>query len=383
MTLTEKAYLKAIEAIEKCSTPHGLYASGGKEGYNSVWSRDSMICLLGAALVKNDKFKKVLSKTIETLSIHQSKRGQIPNCVDIYDKKRRKQVTFATMDSTLWYLIGQEYFSKAFKDKKLKNKFKRNIQAGFNWVGYQDAGEEKLPEQQPTSDWQDCFPHKYGHVLNSQALYYGALKIHGMNKSAEKVKHIINGYERKDLMMYSKRKGYYLPWIWKDHDGIREQEDWFDSSGNLLSIIFGLTEKKRANSIINYIKRKKINKPYPVKAMFPPIEIHSSEWKDYFSKCIANEPYSYINGGIWPYIGGLYVVALVAVGKIKEAEIELDQLAKTNLLGKEHAWEFNEWIHPITGKASGSDYHAWSAGAYIFAYHAVKQKQVPLIKTKY
>ena len=368
---------------EKCSTPHGLYASGGKEGYNSVWSRDSMICLLGAALVKNDKFKKVLSKTIETLSIHQSKRGQIPNCVDIYDKKRRKQVTFATMDSTLWYLIGQEYFSKAFKDKKLKNKFKRNIQAGFNWVGYQDAGEEKLPEQQPTSDWQDCFPHKYGHVLNSQALYYGALKIHGMNKSAEKVKHIINGYERKDLMMYSKRKGYYLPWIWKDHDGIREQEDWFDSSGNLLSIIFGLTEKKRANSIINYIKRKKINKPYPVKAMFPPIEIHSSEWKDYFSKCIANEPYSYINGGIWPYIGGLYVVALVAVGKIKEAEIELDQLAKTNLLGKEHAWEFNEWIHPITGKASGSDYHAWSAGAYIFAYHAVKQKQVPLIKTKY
>jgi len=204
-----------------------------------------------------------------------------------------------------------------------------------------------------------------------------------MNKSAEKVKHIINGYERKDLMMYSKRKGYYLPWIWKDHDGIREQEDWFDSSGNLLAIIFGLAEKKRAESIIKFIKGHKVNKPYPVKAIYPPIEIHSSEWKDYFSKCIANEPYSYINGGIWPYIGGLYVVALVAVGKIKEAEIELDQLAKTNLLGKEHAWEFNEWIHPITGKASGSDYHAWSAGAYIFAYHAVKQKQVPLIKTKY
>jgi hypothetical protein len=197
--------------------------------------------------------------------------------------------------------------------------------------------------------------------------------MHGKLNYAEKIKHIINGYERKDLMMYSKKKGYYLPWIWKDHDGIREQENWFDSSGNLLSIILGLAEKKTAYSILEFIKRKKINKPYPVKAIFPPIEIHSSEWKDYFSKSLASEPYSYLNGGIWPYLGGFYVAALVAAGKNKEAEFELNKLAQENLLGKENAWEFNEWIHPVTGKASGGDYHAWSAGAYIFAYHSVKQ----------
>ena len=37
------AYKKALECLEKCSTKNGMFASGGKDGYNAVWSRDSMI----------------------------------------------------------------------------------------------------------------------------------------------------------------------------------------------------------------------------------------------------------------------------------------------------------------------------------------------------
>ena len=51
--ILEECYEKAKQCIEKCSTPYGIFASGGKDGYNAVWSRDSMITSLGASLVHN------------------------------------------------------------------------------------------------------------------------------------------------------------------------------------------------------------------------------------------------------------------------------------------------------------------------------------------
>ena len=46
--IIEEAKEKAIEVLEVCSTKNGLYASGGKNGYTSVWARDSMISLIFA-----------------------------------------------------------------------------------------------------------------------------------------------------------------------------------------------------------------------------------------------------------------------------------------------------------------------------------------------
>ena len=44
--LIEDAKENAIKVLEICSTKNGLYASGGKNGYTSVWARDSMISLI-------------------------------------------------------------------------------------------------------------------------------------------------------------------------------------------------------------------------------------------------------------------------------------------------------------------------------------------------
>ena len=60
---------------------------------------------------------------------------------------------------------------------------------------------------------------------------------------------------------------------------------------------------------------------------------------------------------------------------MKKAEKELEKLAEANKLGIKNEWEFNEWINPITKKASGSDYHTWSAAAYILAYESVKKRK--------
>ena len=370
---------KAKSVLAKCSTKNGMYASAWPKGYNMVFSRDSMISLIGgSSFDKAHEFKDQFRITLETLSKYQSESGQIPNAVDKWDSARHKQVTFATIDSTLWFLLGLKAYRNVYKDKKFFNEQKETVKKAFYWIRCMDTGEDRLPEQLPTSDWEDCFPHKYGHTINTIALYYACLKAYGKPSLAKKVQDITSGGGLGGQHIFDYDLGYFLPWRWKDHNGIIEHENWFDSFGNMLAICSGLANKNQAESIMNFIDKKRINRPFPVRVIYPPIEKDDKEWHYYFSKSGAGKPNSYLNGGIWPYIGGFYVAGLVKMGKIRKAEQEMKKLVLANKLGRFGEWEFNEWISPETKKAKGSPLQAWSAGAFIFAYASLIDKSLPL-----
>lgn len=376
MNLIDEAYEKAKVVVSECSTKNGLFASCdiGHEYYNSVWSRDSNITFLGASLT--GEFKEQFKRSLTTLSKYQSKKGQIPNAVDIFDKKRKKQVTYATIDSSLWYIIGHYTYANNYHDTSLLKKYKTNIQNALTWIQCQDAGEDYLPEQQPTSDWQDAFPHKYGHTINTQALYYASLIFLNKKEEAKKVKNQVNkGLYLKHCCLFY--KDYYLAYIWKDHNGIREEGTWFDSLGNLLTIVFDLATPEIANRILDYIKKEKIVSPYPIKAIYPPIQKDGKDWQPYFEKVIS-APYEYLNAGIWPFIGGFYVAALIKARRFKEAETALKLLAMANKKSSTADWDFNEWLHGKSGIPLGGRFQSWSAGMYIFAYESVKRKKVPI-----
>ena len=115
-----------------------------------------------------------------------------------------------------------------------------------------------------------------------------------------------------------------------------------------------------------------------MKAIYPTIKRGSPEWNEYFQASIAGIPNNYLNGGIWPFIGGFYVCALVEAGRKKEAETELENLARVNRLGKVYEWDFNEWVHPLTKIPEGGRHQAWSAGCYLLAYQAVIKNKNPL-----
>ena len=101
----------------------------------------------------------------------------------------------------------------------------------------------------------------------------------------------------------------------------------------------------------------------------PVIRPGDPDWRDYYGT--LNEPHCYHNGGIWPFIGGFYVGALVAAGRLKDASEALTRLAELNLNGG-----FNEWHHGETGQALGVEDQAWSAGMYLFAYDCVRKGRV-------
>ena len=375
MKIFKEARDKAIIVLEHCVCPFGFNASGLKGGYEGLWARDSIIISLGASFI-DTKFKDTFQKSLQLLGKYQSNLGQIPNAVGDYNRDRKSKITFNTIDSSLWYIIGNFVYAKAYNDKIFLKKYQKNIDNAFLWLKYQSQNEDTLLTQQPTMDWQDAFPHKYGRTINTHALYYTALNMFGQKKLAERVKKVINGEGKKYLSLYDEKLGYYLPWAWKNHDGQREQEEWFDALGNLLAIVTGLATPKIAKSILKHIEDKKINKPYPCKAIFPPIKIGDKEWHPYFSKCLSKNPYQYSNGGVWPFIGAFYIVALVKIKDYKKAEKELNNLAKANKLGKEREWEFNEWLDGETGEPKGIPEQGWSAGAYIYAFECLKKRKV-------
>ncbi len=362
--IIDKAYEKAKEVINKCSTKYGLYASGGEKGYRGVWARDSMISLIGASLDKDPLIKEQFKKSLIILAKYQSEKGQIPNAVYNLDKKPK--IDYLSIDSSLWFIIGHYIYKKRYGED-LITKYKKSITKAITWLSYQDMGEDIMLEQLPTTDWQDAFPHKYGKTINTQALYYGALNLIKDKKKAKQLREMVN--EKEEYKLWN--GNFYYAYRWKNHNKYKEVGEWFDSLGNLLSIIFGLYDNKKAKKILSYIKRKKINQPYPVKSIYPPIRKGEKEWKDYYLDCDAGKPYHYLNAGIWPYIGSFYVLALIKDKKFKEAEKELQKLAEANLKGN----LFPEWIDPITKKTHGR-LQAWDAGTFILAYKSLKKKKV-------
>jgi glycogen debranching enzyme len=362
--MLDECYNKAIQALGTCSTKYGLYASGGVDGYRGVWARDSMISLIGACSDRSSFIREQFKKSLFTLSKYQGRNGEIANAVYGFDKGDVKS-DFQSIDSSLWFLLGHIAYKKRYSDNSLFKKQKKIIDKTLQWLKCQDMGNNGLLAQLPTTDWQDAFPHKYGYTINTHALYYSVLQAYGLKKDAYHIRNLINNPDGNSLWQGE----YYAPWRWKNHRDYKEIGDWFDTLGNLLAIVFSLCSHDQALKILNYMKRNKIHRPFPAKAIFPPMNKGDKEWHDYYEDCDARQPNHYLNGGIWPYIGGFYVLSLIRVRKFKEAEIELKRLAKANLVG-----QFPEWIDPITTKHYGC-LQAWNAGTYIAAYNSLKRKR--------
>jgi hypothetical protein len=176
-----------------------------------------------------------------------------------------------------------------------------------------------------------------------------------------------------------KNKPYYALWSYKIHSSER-----FDLLGNSLAILSGIASPSRADEMISWIegecegmrKRGELAVDLPPN-FFPFIKPGDPDWLARYS--IYNNPGEYHNGGIWPFISGLYVAALVAAKRYTLAREKLTALTRCI---KAHNSEtvdfgFNEWIKAQDGKPMGQDWQTWSAALYLYAVKCVEEKMTP------
>lgn len=394
LDLTDTVYRGAVESLRRCCCPAGFKASGSLGGYQQIWARDSMISLLGARLIDDDQIQTALHASLSTLKRHQTEDGEIPNNVD-WQMDRPNFRAYA--DGGLWWIIGSTLLAPDLP----------TVRSIHRWYACQDVDASGLIQMQESADWQDLFCTR-GKGLYLNCLYVLALRaaakqaessdeaesrryLRRADLASEQVNslfwyrgdgnlipHIAHTFTTEGLQDTLGRKRwlpqkrylvdqpYYLPYL-----AFRAAGEWFDSLGNLLAILSGVADAQRSGTILDFIERQSLH-IWPLGSLTPVIRPGDPDWRDYYGT--LNLPHQYHNGGVWPFIGGFYVAALVKAGRQAAAEKALENLAALNDRGR-----FNEWHHGETGLPMGVTDQAWSAAMYVFAYECVRSRQAELV----
>jgi glycogen debranching enzyme len=401
--LIDTALQRAEEILGSECSPIGLMAS--PEGYPHVWARDSVITSLGALL--SPGHEECLKMSLQTLSGQQSELGAIPNNVSVATG-RLDHTNAGSVDSNLWFILGHAFQYRASGDLAFLGRQWPALEKALLWLRYQDSNGCGLLEVHEAADWADLLANRFN-VLYDNVLWHAALQ--AMAEMAEilsfdgsryaemaaDVRHKIRivlwvGPESADewgpdcpghtewthtlsqVGPVLVKRPYFLPYV-----AFRDYGDYCDVFGNLLAILLDVANPAQEKRILDYMEQVGIADPYPVRVLHPIIYPGSKDWREYYRNNNLNMPEQYHNGGIWPFVGGFYVAALVKAGRLEDARRQLERLAEVNQLGLEGEWEFNEWCHGRTGRPMGYPHQAWSAGMYVFAYHCVQREATPLL----
>ncbi|MGB3344441.1 MAG: glycoside hydrolase 100 family protein [Aequorivita sp.] len=373
----EEAKKAAIEVLLHNS--HGTVSDLPRTagwGYPEPYTRDLLISVLGIATSGNAELMQSVENILNTLANNQSGNGQIPSLVN--DKNNR-----GSSDTTPLFLMATGIFRNLLDNPHFLEDAVNKAQI---WMEYQCPTSHFLIAQQPTSDWRDeQWVPGYGLFVNTMT--YAGLKLLKKNKSAENLGKAINQFTYASDKTHKspheglaiKNKPYYALWSYKIYSSDR-----FDLLGNSLAILSGLASPSKAKDMVAWIKKerdamreKKILAVDLTPNFFPFIQPEDADWLPRYEE--FNKPGDYHNGGIWPFISGFYIAALVAAKLYGEAEKEL--LALTQLIkksrNKELKFGFNEWYKAQTGKPMGQDWQTWSASNYLYAARCVREKRTP------
>ncbi len=141
-----------------------------------------------------------------------------------------------------------------------------------------------------------------------------------------------------------------------------------DVFGNVLAVLLGLADSAASMRTLDALTKAQVSDPYPVRAVTHPIKRSNSLWRPYMARHRQNFVWQYHNGGIWPMVGGFWVTALVAAGRVEQAKSELIKLARVCALRN---WRFTEWHHGKTLAPRGMPGQSWNAAAFLMAEQAV------------
>ena len=373
----EEAKKAALEVLlHNAQGPyHGLPRTAGW-GYPEPYTRDLMISILGISVSENQKLLESIRKVLETLAKNQTEHGHIPSLVHDDDDR-------GASDTTPLFLLACGIFRKVTGEVDF---LANAVEKSLVWMSYQSPSDKYLVAQQPTSDWRDE-QWVIGFGLYVNTLVYSYLKILGKQESAENMRRamgrftITGGIKHHHVHegLVVKHKPYYAFWSYKILSSER-----FDLLGNSLAILSGLASPSRADEMISWIEdecavmkdKGELSCDLPPN-FFPFTKPKDPDWHERYSQ--YNNPGDYHNGGIWPFICGFYIAALVAAKRFKLAEEKLIELTHCIKLSRSENLEFgfNEWIKAQDGKPMGQDWQTWSASMYLYAAKCVEDKRTP------
>jgi len=411
---------RALDVLRAAVAPEGLLASAALPHYAAVWTRDVSFASLGASVSGDDGVAAAVGRSLVGLAQIQAETGQIPNAW----WPRRGYWDFheaGCTDATCLFVVAASQHLQAHPDPRLQRRLWPHLKRAVQWLADQDANQFTLIDSPAGGDWMDSTLQRSGKLLYVNALYHRALRgmatlapgdadlyrsraqllrrkidlllwpeagsDHGAlldgaghSPSAERdFPHPVGPAARRAAMRAD--RNHYISHV----DGGRYVDE-CDVLGNLLAVLYDVASPDRARRIMEHLHRSPAALPYPMRTYTRSFE-PGDRWGMYRQDLEAfqeprwrNPPGRYHNGGVWPFIGGLYVAALNRVGMVEEARTEICRLAAANRLSREPGaeWGFHEWIDAGTGEPAGASGQSWSAGTYLLAVQIVSGRPVAL-----
>ena len=348
-------------------------------GYPEPYTRDLMISMLGIAVSEDQQLLESMRTVLVTLSKNQSARGHIPSLVHDPDDR-------GASDTTPLFLLTSAIFRKVTGEN---NFLDEAIQRSLTWMAYQSPSDCCLIGQLPTSDWRDeQWAIGYGLYVNT--LTYCFLRMFGHDERADQLRGEMLQFTISERTMQHhvheglavKHKPYYAFWAYKVYCSER-----FDLLGNSIAILSGLAPLARAQEIVAWIEKEctamRENGDLAVDLppnFFPFMRPEDPDWIPRYMH--FNLPGEYHNGGIWPFVCGFYIAALVAAQKYDLALQKLLALTALVSNAKNTALKFgfNEWHKAQDGNVRGQDWQTWSAAMYLYAAKCVEEGRTPFFE---
>ena len=377
LLLIEEAKKAALEVLLKNSRgPYKSLPRAAAWGYPEPYTRDLLISSLGVFALGNEILIKKWRRVLETLAKNQSELGHIPSLVHDHENK-------GASDTSPLFLLSVGIFRKISGEIDF---LEVSVKKALRWMEYQSPSDRVIVAQLPTSDWRDE-QWVLGFGLYVNTLVYSYLRLYGQFERAEYLERMMDKFTitsdethrhvHEGLLL--RHKPYFATWSYKIYSSER-----FDLLGNSLAILSGLAHPSRAKQMISWIEREcqllrekdQLAVDLPPN-FFPFIEPGDPDWRDRYKK--YNLPGEYHNGGIWPFICGFYIAAIVATGKFRLAEQKLAALTELVRPSREAgvAFGFNEWSSAQDGTPQGEDWQTLSAAMYLYAAVAVEQQRTP------
>jgi sucrose-6F-phosphate phosphohydrolase len=403
--LVHEGYNRAIDALKRNITPLGFSAcsledntvTGTDVNYRSVWGRDGAITVINSLDLEDEEVTACCRQTLDTLLGAISPTGQIPANVRIDDGAPDYSGVgnICAIDSGLWLIIAAYNYVDRTGDTDFLDQHAATLQRAMDWLAAHDSNNDGLLEIPEAGDWTDLFGRSYN-VLYDEVLWFRTNVCYG------RLLEFRGDHDRAaDYLRWSQHiRERILSMFWPTTTpngqggpdrGFADRQfnlgdtqyllaeitpfsfNWrCDVFGNVLAFLTNLLDIDRAREAFRFMWGVGVNDPFPVSNLYPVVQAGDPDWKAYYTVNLLNLPHHYHNGGIWPFVGGMWVRFIHRLGLHEVACRELYRLAKVNQLGRDHEWEFNEWVHGQTGRPMGKAYQAWSAACFIRACQEIE-----------
>ncbi|WP_332742180.1 amylo-alpha-1,6-glucosidase [Hydrogenophaga sp.] len=370
----------SVQLLQANLTPHGILAAGRSDAaearrYTRIFGRDAAICVMAMCGSGVDALEVGAVASLDALAAQQALNGQIPKYVDP-EGQGADFWYLGCIDATLWWLIAVDHVRRA--GRVSPDRWQTGVDLAIAWLLAQEHQRFRLLQQNEASDWADIMPRS-GYVLYTNALWYGVKQRYGL-ADAESTHHHFNHlfdpfqrdlpeYRRARLLRHYARRGQRDPGMYLSFVNLAMAGYEGDVFGNLMAVLNGLADASKSRQIVQTIASVHTDESFPVRVVLHPLSPQHQLWRPYMARHQQNSVYQYHNGGIWPFVGGYWVLALARLGMREQAWSALARLAQANALD---GWRFTEWFHGRTFKPMGMAWQSWNAATFLLALRALE-----------